>query len=877
VTRLRRPAATSRHGPPRGADWLLRVLLPPGRDSDAIRGDLIEEFRRRRSAGWFYREAFSTIVQGHRYRHMMTLDSLLQDARYAARAAVKAPGFTLLVVLTLALGIGASTAIFSIVNGVLLRPLSLREPDRLLWISEANGRGDVISASWMNYVDWRARAHAFDGMAASRGSSLDLTGIGQARRITGRMVTGNFFQTLGAQPSLGRVFGDADERPGADRVAIVSDEFWRRQLNGDRDVLGRTLTLDGKPHTIVGVLPAGFRYLRSYDVFTALGGITGEPWLADRGNHQGFVAIGRLRPGVTREAAFSELQQIEADLTRSHPDTNADLSVVVEPLAARLVKPIRDTLLVLAGAVGILLLVACVNVAGLLVARGAARQHELAVRAALGGRRGRLVRQLLVESTMLALAGGVLGIAMATVLLRVLIAVAPPGTPRLDEVVLDGSALVFALAAATACGVLFGLLPAAQASRANGQRLVIRTRAAGASAASHRLRRVLMAVEVALALILLTAAGLMMRTLMHMTSIDAGFHPDHTLVVNTSIPEATEDRPRRIATVNEILARTRALPGVTSAGAGMSLPIDGSNWNSVFWPRDKPLPPAHDGLPSAAMLPITDGYFDALGARLVKGRPFDARDTATSAPVAIVNEALAARIWPGQDPIGRQLKQGWPESKGDWREVVGVVADIKFEGITERTTLQFYLPLAQDPPGDFWIVAHTAVVPASISTALSGSIAAVNRDMPIATLKTMDEIVGESIARQRMARFVLGVFAGLAITLAAVGLFGLVAHGVTERRHEVGVRLALGAPRASVIGLLVRHAVGAAMTGAVAGVVVAMPLTRSLEGLLFGVRPVDPATLVGVVLFLLVVTLAACALPAWRASRASITTALRAE
>ncbi len=854
--------------PPRAAAWLLRVLLPPGRESDAIRGDLIEECRRRQSAAWFYREAFSTIVQRHRYRHMMTLDSLLQDARYAARGAVKAPGFTVLVVLTLALGIGASTAIFSIVNGVLVRPLPLRDPDRLLWISEANGRGDVISASWMNYVDWRARAHSFDGLAASRGSAFDLTGLGQARRVAGRSVSGNFFQTLGAQPALGRGFSAADEKPGADLVAIVSDEFWRRQLNGDRDVLGRPLTLDGKPHTIVGVLPAGFRYLRNYDVFTALGGITGEPWLADRGNHQGFVAIGRLRPGVTRDAAVSELQQIEADLTRSHPATNAGLTVVVEPLAARLVKPIRDTLLVLAGAVGILLLVACVNVAGLLVARGAARQHELAVRAALGGRRGRLVRQLLVESTLLSLAGGALGIGIATALLRALIAVAPPGTPRLDEVALDGRALAFAVVAAIVCGALFGLLPAAQASRANGQRLVIRTRAAGASAASHRLRRVLIAVEVALALVLLTAAGLMLRTLMRMTSIDAGFRSDHVLVANTSVPEAKPDMPRRTATVTDILARLRAVPGVTAAGAGFSLPIDGSNWNSVFWPRDKPVPPSHDGLPSTAMLPITDGYFEALGARLVKGRLFASTDNATGTPVAIVNETLAARTWPGQDPIGQHLKQGWPESPGTWREVVGVVADIKFEGVTERTPMQFYFPLAQDPPGGFWLVVRTAVDPASISTALTASVAAVNRDMPIA---------GESIARQRMARLVLGVFAVLAVMLAAVGLFGLVAHGVTERRHEVGIRLALGASRASVMALLIGQAVAAALIGGAAGVVVAMPLTRSLEGLLFGVRPVDPATFGAVALVVLAVTLAACALPAVRASRTSITAALRAE
>jgi predicted permease len=873
MTRPRRVAASSWLAP----DWLLRRLLPRDFRSDTIRGDLLEEYRRRGSLAWYWREALALIVRTQGYTRMLTLDHLRQDVRFAWRCYRRAPAFALLVVATLALGIGASTAIFSIVNGVLLRPLALRDPDRLLWISETNSRGDTISASWMNYVDWRSRAHSFDGLAASRGNSFDLTGLGQARRVPGRMVTGNFFQTLGVEPALGRTFNDTDETPGAERVAIVSREFWQRHLDGDPGVLGRTLTLDGKPHTIVGVLPAGFRYLRSYDVFTALGSISGEPWLADRGNHQGFVAIGRLRAGATREAANAELQQIEADLTRSYPATNSNIGVVVEPLAARLVKTIRGTLLVLSGAVGILLLIACVNVAGLLVARGAARQHELAVRAALGGRRGRLMLQLLVESTLLSLAGGALGVGIAAALLRALIAIAPPGTPRLDEVALDGSALAFAVVAALACGVCFGLLPAVQASRASGQRLVIRTRAAGASAASHRLRRVLMAVEIALALMLLTGAGLMIRTLMRVTSIDAGFRPDHTVVANTSIPQATEDLPRRIATVHGILARLRAFPGVTAAGAGFSLPIDGSNWNSVFWPQDKPLPPTHDGLPSAAMVPITDGYFEALGARLVKGRWFDARDTATSTPVAIVNEALAARIWPNQDPIGKQLKQGWPEGKGNWREVVGLVGDIKFEGMTERTTMQVYFPLPQDPPGAFWLVVRTAVDPASVTTAVTASVAAVNRDMPVANLQTMDDVVGESIARQRVARLVLAVFAAVALTLASIGLFGLVAHGVTERRHEVGVRLALGASRGAIVRTLVSGGVTAAVAGTAAGGVLSALAARSLESLLFGVRPFDAPTFAAVVAGLLSVAATACAIPAYRATRIGITTALRSD
>jgi putative ABC transport system permease protein len=870
--------------PPAIADWLLRVLLPRGRETDVIRGDLLEEFRRRASASgrpsasaWFYREALSSIFQGHRYRRMLTLDQLRQDFRYASRAARRTPGFTALVVVTLALGIGASTSIFSIVNSILLRPLPLRDPDRLLWINEANLRGDPISVSWMNYLDWRARVRTFDGLAALRPATFNLTGAGQARRLLGRTVTSNFFAVVGTQPALGRGFTDADERAGAAGVAVISHELWQRQLNGDPAILGRALMLTGQPFTVVGVLPPGFRYLRPYDLFVNIGPIAGAEWLNDRGNHQGFVVVGRLRNGVTGDAASSELRQIENDIVRMNPATASELSIVTEPLAARLVGMIRETLLVLFGAVGILLLIACMNVAGLLIARGASRQHELAVRAALGGRRLRLATQLLVESTLLSAAGGALGVLLAFGLLRALVAAAPEGTPRLDEVSLDTAALAFAAMAATACGLLFGSVPAFQASSIGGQQVVVRTRAAGASAASHRLRRALLAAEVALALVLLAGAGLMVRTLGRLAGVELGFQPDHVFHARLAIPEVRRDDARRIATTDAIIARVRAIPGVVSAAAGYSIPIDGSNWNSVFWPRDRPIPPTHEGVPFAAMVPVSPSYFAAIGARIVKGRAFTDADRAGAALVAIVNETLASHSWPGEDPIGKQIKQGWPEGAGAWREVVGVVADIRFEGVIDGVRMQVYMPFAQEPPGDFSLLVRTAVDPRSIAGAAQDAVASVNRDMPLAAVGTLDGVLNESIARQRMARLVLGVFAAVSVALAAIGLFGLVAHAVTERRHEIGVRLALGATRAGVVRLLVASGVATTAVGAVAGVGLALALTKSLAGLLFGVEPFDPVTFVAAVAALLGVATLACGLPAWRAGRASITTALRAD
>jgi putative ABC transport system permease protein len=870
--------------PPRLAEWLLRHAVSLDGRNDAIRGDLLEEFRQRANGErlgaarrWYWRETIALIIRGHGYKNMLTLDNFRQDLRYAWRSYAKAPAFTLLVMLTLALGIGASTAIFSIVNGILLKPLPFPEPDRLLWVMETNKSGAGMSVSWMNYLDWRARQHSFDGLAVSRSSGFTLTGGAQAARLTGRRVTANFFQVVGVQPSMGRAFADTDDTPGAPGVVIVSHEFWRNRLGSDANALGRAVTLDGVPHTLVGVLPPGFRYLRNYDVFVAMGPIAGVEWIVDRGNHQGFVGLGRLKAGITIDQALAELRGIETDLARTYPATNAGQSVMMDPLKSRLVNQERDTLLVLFGAVGILLLIACVNVANLLIARGAARQHELAVRAALGGKRLRLAMQLLIESSLLSAAGGALGILLASVLLRVLIAMAPEGTPRIDEVSLDGTALLFSVAAATVCGLLFGAFPAAQASGVSGQRLVIRTRSTGASAGSHRLRRGLLVAEVALALILLTAAGLMIRTLGRLAGVETGFKADHLLTLRLALPGGYEDNAKRVALVSDLLTRVRALPGVTTAGVGYSLPIDGSNWNSVFWPRDRPIPPTHDDIPSAAMVPATESYIEALGARLTRGRLIAAADTAASAPVIVVNEALAAAMWPGQDPIGKYLKQGWPESSTPWRQVVGVIGDIKFYGVTEDARMQIYLPLAQNPPADFTLALRTAVEPASMRAAVEGVVSSISRDMPASLVRTMEQVLEESIARQRMALLVLSVFAGVALVLAASGLYGLVAHSVTERTHEIGVRMALGAERRDVIRLVMTHGLSMTAVGILVGVAGAAALSRSLEGLVFGVKPLDPLTFGCVVAMLLGVSLAACYAPAWRATRIAPTTALRAE
>jgi putative ABC transport system permease protein len=517
-----------------------------------------------------------------------------------------------------------------------------------------------------------------------------------------------------------------------------------------------------------------------------------------------------------------------------------------------------------------------VNVANLLIARGAARQHELAVRAALGGGRGRLTAQLLIESTLISAVGGLLGVAVAFWLLRALIAVAPEGTPRIDAVRLDGAALVFALVAAGICGVVFGLFPAFQASRADGQQALIRARSAGASARSHRLRRALMVVETALAIVLLIGAGLTARTLRELTRLDAGFRADHLLTLRVMLAGEQWTEARRRTFCNDLTARIRAIPGVTKAALSYSLPIDGSQWNSVFVAADKPAPVRAE-TPSAAFSPVGAGYFDTLGMRIARGRVFDDRDAETAPLVVVINESLAKRVWPGEDPVGKRLRQGWSDTKSDWLEVVGVVGDVKFEGLTAETPMQVYLPLPQQPIRSVAILVRTAAPPGTITPALESIVASLDKNLPLYSVRTMDQVLESSVARQRMSMVVFSVFAVVALVLASIGLYGVVAHGVTERTHEIGVRMALGADRRHVIALVVRQGLSMALLGTAVGVAAALALSRTIQSLLFGVAPTDPTTFAAVIAMLLGVAAIACYVPAWRATHVDPTQALRTE
>jgi putative ABC transport system permease protein len=882
-----------RPAPPRAAEWLLRRALPGGLRGDTIRGDLLEEFNARargaprRVTYWYWVETLALVARyglarrrspvARPDKRTSIMDGLLQDLRYGLRMLRQAPGFTAAALATLMLGIGASTAIFSIVDAVLLRPLPFEDPDRLVFATELSPRGERMSVAWPNFIDWRARLRSVEDLAATRGTTFTFTGDGAPQRLDGRQMTWNLLRVLGVHPARGRAFAEAEDRPGDVHPVLISHELWTARFGADQQIVGRHIRLDDRPHAIVGVLPPGFRFMRHADVYEALGvAMTAANGDLDRGNHRGIAAVGRLRPGVDADAARVEVQALAAALAREYPATNSGNSAQLRPLAAAVVGEMRLVLLVLLGAVGTLLLIACTNVAGLLVARGAARQHELAVRAALGCGRLRLVRQLLAESTLLSLLGGALGVLVAWWLVQMLVGLAPAQLPRLDEVKVDGRALLFALASAGVCGLLFGAFPALQASGIRGQHLLVRASRTAALLPAHRLRRGLLIVEMALAVILLTGAGLMMRTMQRLTAVDTGFDPSNLLTLRLSLEGDGWSAPRRVVFYDELLGRVRALPGVADAALTLSLPIAGSEWGSVFMVGDKPVPLRAE-LPSAAFTPVSPRYFETLRMTLVAGRLIDPRDREGSRTVAVVNQTFARRFWPNESAIGKRLKQGWPEWETPWHEIVGVVRDVKFDGVAVETPMQVYLPIAQVANRSLALVVRSDGRNAGLLPSIETTLHAIAPDVPVYAVRTMDELMEAAVARERVSAVILIVFAAVAIVLAAVGLYGLISHGVTERVHEIGVRMALGADRRDVVRLFVRQGLATALAGTALGVAAALGLVRFIKDLLFGVEPADPMTFAAVVAGLAVIAAAASYLPARRATRVNPVVALRME
>jgi putative ABC transport system permease protein len=803
---------------------------------------------------------------------------MVQDLRFGFRMLLKQPSFTLIAVLMLGLGIGANAAIFSVVNALLLRPLPYPESERLVLLAEKSREGERLSVSYSNFADWRARAQSFVGMAATARQAFNLTGADEAVRLPGRTVNWNFFQLLGTSPQLGRLFTAADDRYGASRTVIISHGFWQGHLGGESDVIGKTLQLTDETYTVIGVLPRGFEYFAATDVYVPIElFLAPKSGLAYRGSSfGGMQAVARVKQGVTLEQANGEMAALGAQLAQEYPKVNEGKSAQAERLQDRMSESVRQSLWLMLAAVGFILLIACINVANLMLVRVADRQKEIAVRLALGAGRWRIVRQLLSESLLIALLGGACGLLIGHWMLSGLLTLAPPDIPHLSRVGLDKTVLLFTLGIAAVTCFLFGLLPALQSSKAELQVALKEGGRLTTGASREGMRKALLIAEVSLSLVLSVGAGLLVRSMHNLLHVDLGFNADNVLTMRINLQGGKNDPGTARVFYDECLARVSDVPGVRSAALTMSLPIEGAYWDSVFTAADKPVPSRAD-LPESDYLPVSANYFETMGIRLLQGRGFTAADTPESAPVVVINETLARRIWPGESPIGKRVKLGFPEGNTPWREVIGVVNDIKLSGVERATSMQIYTLLAHEPITSLGLVVRTNGNPSAAAVSVQKAIHAIDKDLPVYAIWTMDQLLGNSLAQRRLTLVLLGSFAVLALLLAAVGVYGVTSYAVRQRTHEFGIRMALGAQARDVLRLILVNGLKLSMMGVALGLGAAFVLTRWMESLLFGVRATDVQTFTAIALLLLSIALLACWIPARRATKVDPMVALRHE
>ena len=790
----------------------------------------------------------------------------MNDLRFALRQLLKNPGFTAVAVLTLALGIGANTAIFSVINGVLLRPLPFKEPGQLVRLYESRPKVSLLQGpiSPPTFLDWRQQNTVFEGMAAFHGGSLNLTGGGEPERLSATHVSVNLFALLGVKPMLGRTFGPDDEQEN--KVVVLGDGFWRRRFGGDRALIGQTISLDKQSYTVVGVMPSSFRFPDQADLWVPLTFANDEA--ANRGSR--FLrAVARLKPGISLAQAGAEMETIARRLGSQYEE-NKDWGVHVLAIREEIVGNIRPALLVLFGAVGLVLLIACANVANLFLARSAARQREIAIRSALGAGRGRLIRQLLRESLLLSLIGGLLGLLLSvwgTALLGTLV---PSELPGVRELGPDVRVLAFTLIVSLLTGTLFGLLPALQLSRVDLNESLKEGR--GSAGASHRLHGFLVVSEVALALMLLAGAGLLLKSFFQLKAVNPGFLPANVLTMQLSLPESKYPQGhQQAAFFGQVVQNIEALPGVQSAGVAPTLPLSGG-LNSYGFSLDGRASQPGDNL-SAEHDSVTPRYFRALGIRLLQGRLFTDGDTASSPPVVIINETAARRFFPNENPLGRKVTIAGPEPG----EIIGVVEDVKQYALTRESPPHMYSPQTQKPSSGMTLFVRTARTPMSLVSAVRQAVLAVDKDQPVSDVQTMDQVLSESLAQRRFTMLLLGIFGATALLLSAVGIYGVMAYSVTRRTGEIGIRMALGAQRADILGLVFRQGGRLIALGLAVGLLGGLVLTRFLGSMLFGVTAHDPATFAAIAVLLAGVALLACWLPARRAARVDPMVALRAE
>jgi predicted permease len=811
------------------------------------------------------------------------MQTLLQDIRYGLRGLWKRPGFTAVALLTLALGIGANAAIFSVVNAVLLKPLQFREPERLaiVWEDATFVGFPHNTPAPANYADWKNQAQSFEDMAATHESSLNLTGDGEPERVPTRRVTANFFSLLGVQPLLGRGFLSAEDRPQANRVVVLSYPLWQSRYGGDRNILNRTILLNGQQHTVVGVMPAGFQWLDTEEKLWVPLALDAEE-MANRSNHY-LTVIARLKPGVSMVQAQSEMNALMTRLAKDHPQElwEGKLGAIVMPLHEQLAGDARRPLLVLLVAVAFVLLIACANIASLLLARAAGRRREIAVRTALGASRGRIVRQLLTESMLLSVFGGSCGLLLAIWSFGFFEKLIPEGMKQSTNLKLDGSILLFSLATSIVTGIVFGLIPALQTAGVDLNESLKQSGGRSGSGSGMRLRSGMIVFEVSLSLVLLVGAVLLIQTLFQLFNQYSVLAPEKVLTMRTPLPLTKYDEPgKRNAFYQNVLQRVESIPGVASAGYVTAIPLTWKGGTSGVFPEG-----TRDPVPGvsydAIHRQVSANYLQTMSIPLRQGRYFTAQDNEQAMPVAIVNETMAREYWPNGDAVGRRFKLGDPREDTPWYTIVGIAGDVRQMGIDVAVKGEMYLPYAQVPDYDFYaprdLVLRTDGDPMSVAGAVREAVRAADPDQPISNVATMAEVLGTETAPRRLGMILLTAFAVLALLLASLGIYGVLAFFVAQHRNEIGVRLALGATPARILLLVLQKGMKLTLLGVAIGLAASFVLTRLMTSLLFGVKAVDPFTFAAVPLLLAGVALLACWIPARRAARVDPMVALRYE
>lgn len=807
--------------------------------------------------------------------------ALFQDLRFALRLFRKNPGFAAVAIATLALGIGANTALFSVVNAVLLRPLPFRDPGSLCLLTERFPSLPQVGPSWQNFQNWRDQARSFESMAAARNATFTLTGLGEPERVAGQMASSALFPLLGAAAFRGHTFTADEDRPGSTPVVLLSYAFWQRRFGGSPAVLGQSLNLDTQAYIVTGVLPPRFQFVQPADVYVPF-----APWAAklpdDRSWHPGIIAVGRLKPGVPLERARAEMSAIARRLEQAYPVYDTGVGANVNLLHTQLVENVRPALLVLLGAVALVLLVACANIANLLLARGTARSREIALRTAIGAARGRIFRQLLTEATLLAVAGGLAGAALAYAAIPPLVALAGASIPDLGPVTADGRVLAFVCAAVMLAAILCGLGPALQTTRLD-LRAALNEAARGstATAGQRKLRGLLVIGEIAFAIILLTGAGLLLRSFERLQDVEPGFRPAHLLVADVPLSQrAYSDASVRMNFFDRLLDRARNLPGVSSAGAAAFLPVSGGGSQIHFNIKGRPPKSPHDYI-IAGYRPASAHYIETLGAPLLRGRLFTDRDTERAPFVTVINEAMAQEFFPGESTIGKHLQLGaLPDEQTPWMEIVGIVGNMKQSLATEGKA-EMFVPYRQAnailPVFALSVVLRAAGNPRSEAAALRSIVHDLDPNQPVVKIRTMEENIAGSVSAPRFRAALLGVFAGCALLLAIIGLYGVMTWSVTQRIPEIGIRITLGAQRGQIVGLVTSEGLKLALMGVFAGITGALALNRILAKFLYGIGASDPLTYIAMAAILLAVALLASYLPARRAMNIDPIVALRHE